>query len=162
MVGASVGQLVVLAAGISAAGVIWKRGILPAYRNAKAAAHTVKRVTLAADRLIPFAEEQLRTNGGSTLADKIDNIAVNHAIAVRHWTILEKGQETAEIERGKIADRLSHAEIVLEAQAVTLATVAEAHHHEVTERLSAIEHKSTPTIEANVKLEVVDLLKGPG
>lgn len=53
-------------------GIIWLKGVLPFYRRIRAAVHVIHRVTEAADRLLPFAEQQLRANGGSSLKDQLD------------------------------------------------------------------------------------------
>lgn len=101
--------LTALVAILTGTTVLWHKYLRPAYRM-------VKRVTEAADRLIPFAEEQLRPNGGSSLADKINKIATNHAVAEEHWERLETGQ-------------------------AGLAMIVEQHHNDVTTRLAAIESK---------------------
>jgi len=67
-------MLTALAASITALGVIWLKGLRPALRRTRAGIRTVQRVFKALDRLIPFAEEQLRSNGGSTAKDQFDRI----------------------------------------------------------------------------------------
>lgn len=64
--------LTLVAAIILALGVIWLKGVRPAWRKGRAAWRMIHRVTSAADRLLPFAEEQLRANGGSSLKDQLD------------------------------------------------------------------------------------------
>lgn len=105
--------MIAIAGGLS---VVFHKWVRPAYKQ-------IKRVTEAADRLIPFAEAQLRPNGGSSLADKIDRIAVNHAAAEEHWTKLEAKQLSIEEKLEKHT------------------AVEEEHHREVSARLGAIEEK---------------------
>jgi len=66
--------LTAVAAIITALGIIWFRGIKPAFARSRAGLRTVQRVFMALDRLIPFAEGQLRSNGGSTFKDQFDRI----------------------------------------------------------------------------------------
>lgn len=68
----SAASLGAIAAIITALGIIWIKALRPFVRRTRAAIHMIHRVTEAADRLLPFAEEQLRTNGGSTLKDQLD------------------------------------------------------------------------------------------
>lgn len=112
-----------VAAIVTALGIIWKKVIVPLYSKFRAAEAVVRRVVLAADRLIPFAEAQLSPNGGSSLADKINRIEPNHQAAEAHWQRLEEGQK--EIAR-KFEEK--HGEIT---------TLLEAH----SSRLEAIEQK---------------------
>lgn len=68
----SAAALAAVAAIITALGIIWVKGFLPAWRKSRSTLRMIHRVTSAADRLLPFAEEQLRPNGGSTLKDQLD------------------------------------------------------------------------------------------
>ncbi len=112
-----------VAAIVTAVGIIWKKVAVPLYQKVRAAETVVRRVILAADRLLPFAEGQLKPNGGSSLADKINRIEPNHIAAEDHWKRLEDGQQA-------LARRFEekHGEIT---------TLLQSH----TERLEAIERK---------------------
>lgn len=120
----SAGALVAVAAIITALGVIWLKAVKPGWRKFRAGVHMVQRVTQAADRLLAFAEEQLRSNGGSTFKDQIDRIDAvtlgNRKSAEEHWR--------------KLDQRLSE-----------VAQLVEARHGEVTARLSTIEKHLAPT-----------------
>lgn len=113
-------------------GVIWLKALRPFWRKLTAAYHLVKRVTNAADRLLPFAEQQLRTNGGSSLKDQIDRIDLitmgNHKSAEEHWR--------------KLGDRLNE-----------VATLQQQQHQEVTARLDRIEGNTSPPIHVVVDEE---------
>lgn len=107
----NIGAVVAIITGL---GVLWQKVVRPGYRKLKAGFHMLQRVTVAADRLLPFAEYQLKPNAGSSLADKINRIETNHALAEEHWRKLEAGQDD-------------------------LAKLVETRHAEVTTRLASIE-----------------------
>lgn len=113
-----------VAAIITGLGVIWIKAVKPFYRRVRAGIHMIQRVTKDADRLLPFAEEQLKTNGGSTFKDQIDRIDAltlgNHKSAEEHWR--------------KLDQRLSD-----------VAQLVEARHGEVTARLATIEKHLEPS-----------------
>lgn len=113
-----------VAAMITGLGVIWLKFVKPFWRNTRHGIRMIQRVTKAADRLLPFAEEQLRSNGGSTFKDQIDRIDAvtlgNHKSAEDHWR--------------KLDQRLGE-----------VAKLVEARHGEMTARLSNIEKHMEPT-----------------
>lgn len=113
-----------IAAMVTSVTVIWIKALRPAMRNMRAGVRSFQRVVRAADRLLPFAEEQLRSNGGSTFKDQIDRIDAvtlgNHKSAEEHWRKLD-------------------------ARLATVAQLVEARHGEMTSRLSNIEKHLEPT-----------------
>ena len=121
-----------IAAIMTGFGVIWLKAVRPSWRKFRAAYHLVQRVTHAADRLLPFAEQQLRSNGGSSLKDQIDRIDAltlgNHKSAEEHWR--------------KLGDRLN-----------AVAALQQEQHTEVTARLDRIEGNTSPPIHVVVDEE---------
>lgn len=121
-----------IAAIVTGLGVIWLKAVRPGWHKFKSAYRLLQRVTVAADRLLPFAEQQLRSNGGSSLKDQIDRIDTitvgNHKSAEEHWR--------------KLGDRLTE-----------VATLVETRHAEVTARLDRIEGNTSPPIHVVVDEE---------
>lgn len=113
-----------IAAIITGLGIIWLKVVKPTWRKFRAGVHMVQRVTRDVDRLLPFAEEQLKSNGGSTLKDQFDRIDAttwaNHKQAEEHWRKL--GQQMSNV-----------------------ANLVEARHSEVTARLATIEKHLEPS-----------------
>lgn len=84
------------AAIVTGLGVIWAKAVVPGWRKLRRAIRMLQRVTQAADRLLPFAEQQLTPNGGSSIADKVSRIPVlearidaNHAEVTARLKTLE-------------------------------------------------------------------------
>lgn len=70
--------LVATAAAVGALAVLWRRVVRPGVA-------ITRRAVRAVQSALDLIEAQLRTNGGSSLMDKVDKIEANHAESRREW-----------------------------------------------------------------------------
>lgn len=127
-----------IAAIITGLSVIWVKMVRPACRQIRAAIHMAQRVTQAADRLLPFAEQELKPNGGRSIRDQFNRIDEEvGAIANR---FKEFTRETLSVQV-KTLDAAERATIA----ATQASRLVDARHTEVTLRLDAIEKRLEPT-----------------
>jgi hypothetical protein len=68
--------LITVAAGVTALGVIWQKGVMPVYRFAK-----------KMEQHVDFVEMQMSSNGGSSLRDAICRIEERVNIIEEHLTL---------------------------------------------------------------------------
>lgn len=61
-------------------------------------------VAIKVEKILTLTEYELKPNGGGSLADKIDQIAINHAEAQVHWEELGKQNATLTDELKKHRD----------------------------------------------------------
>lgn len=106
--------LVITAAALAALATIWRKGILPLVRLARA----VERIADATPVLIGIAEE-FRPNGGSSLRDTVDRIEVK--VDAQHQTMTDHLElPTWSGERSEVLAKLA---ALVERQALMIAAV---------------------------------------
>lgn len=127
-----------VAAIVTGLGVIWLKFVKPSFRNLRAGIRSFQRVVRAADRLLPFAEQQLQSDGGSTFKDQIDRIDTEvKGISLR----FEEFVGDTRTVQDKTLAAASAARIAADAAAA----LVEARHREMRARLTTIEKHLEPS-----------------
>lgn len=127
-----------IAAIVTGVGIIWVKVVRPMCRQTRAATRMLKRVTQAADRLLPFAEEQLNTNGGTTIRDQFNRIDSEIATIATRFKEFTRDTLAVQVKTLDAAERATIA-------ATQASRLVDARHTEVTLRLEAIEKRLEPT-----------------
>ena len=127
-----------IAAIITGLSIIWVKVVRPACRQIRAAVTMIKRVTQAADRLLPFAEHELKSNGGTTIRDQFNRIDGEIAAIATRFKDFTRETLAVQVKTLDAAERATIA-------ANQASRLVDARHTEVTLRLDAIEKRLEPT-----------------